>query len=471
MKQETIEKYQQIINSAKAENKSLKRYCEENDISYKSVYSFIQRYNNDKANVELVRDGNRIVEYKVIVYRRDKEPFTVTLDRKDVETLYGLYTYYGGNITARNVANEFPRFTLPEVKYLLRAFGITKDSIWAPQHLIEELTLEELDQYRMNLKERAAFKYADAQQERDFKGLLNKMASKINRLEDKIEIAKSLLGPVKYDSCSVQKELNDKITGIICLSDLHVGAFNQPEGYINLPEYNEDEINRRLDKIIQTSKTKNWESIIVLNLGDNIDSYQKLTTSMSHQLPCTQTDRQIAATYLKVMLRFFDQLSQLFKEVSYYSIGCGNHSGAAGWLNDLILVSHLQNQGIYCYVSNNEIDYINLNNISFIYLHGKSEASKGQFKSFPLNLNEKTQCWFNDFFADTDFRLLNKKVVLKGDLHQYSINSVSSFDYINCPSIYGSSTYIVSNFGYTKWGCAYLEVYKDGSYVSGIIND
>ena len=45
------------------------------------------------------------------------------------------------------------------------------------------------------------------------------------------------------------------------------------------------------------------------------------------------------------------------------------------------------------------------------------------------------------------------------------------FDYINCPSIYASSTYIVSNFGVTPWACAYLEVDTEGNYTSGLIRE
>ena len=186
MSKETVEKYTKIIEEAKAANKSIRKYCEENGLNYSSVYSFIRKQN--KSEVEIIRDSNnKIVQYHVTVYRQDKTPFTAVLERQDAETLWGLYTYYGGNITARNVANEFPRFTLPEVKYLFRAFGITKDSIWAPQHLIEELTVEELDQYRMNLKERAAFKYADAQQERDFKNTLNKIVRENISLKNQLD--------------------------------------------------------------------------------------------------------------------------------------------------------------------------------------------------------------------------------------------------------------------------------------------
>ena len=424
----------------------------------------------EKPTLTIIRKEG-VIEFYDIYYPANI-PFITRLTRQDAETIFGLYTYYGGNITARQVANEFPKYTLSEIKKIFKCFKLTKDSCFAPPHLIEELSEEQLSQYRMNLKERAAFKYCDAKQERDFTNQIKKMASEINNLKDKHELAKSLLSPIDYEKVTTNTILeSNKTTGIICLSDLHVGAHNVPEGYINLPEYTETEINRRLDKIVQTISKKNWSRVIVLNLGDNVDSYRKMTTSMSHQLPCIHTDKEIAQMYLRVMMRFMSQIKGIFKDTSYYSIGSGNHSGSWGWLLDITLSQQLKSIEVNSYVSNNEIDSIDINGTSFVYLHGKSDATKGQFKGFPLNLNEKTQCWFNDFFADTDLKLQKRKVILKGDLHQYSINSVSSFDYINCPSIYASSTYIVSNFGKTPWACAYLEVDTEGNYTSGLIRE
>lgn len=413
-----------------------------------------------------------ITKYHIHYPIKDSIPFDTTLTREDAESIFGLYTYYGGNVTARNVANEFPKYTLTEIKRIFRTFKLTKDSIFVPPHLMEELNEEQLSQYRMQLKERAAFKYCDAKQERDFTNQIKKMASEINRLSNKTELAKSLLTPVEYEKVTT-KPITDELetTGIICLSDLHVGAFNVPEGYIELPEYSEAEINRRLDKVIRGIRSKNWKRVIVLNLGDNVDSYRKMTSSMTHQLPCVLTDKQIAQMYLRIMMRFMNAVKQTFDKVEYISIGSGNHSSDWGWILDITLSQQLKSLGIESYVSNNEIDSFNVNNISFIYLHGKSSSDKGQFKGFPLNLNDRTQCWFNDFFADTDLKLLDRKVVLKGDLHQYSINSVSSFDYINCPSIYASSTYIVSNFGLTPWACMFVEVDTNGTYTTGLIRE
>lgn len=479
MKKETIEHYTNILNDIKKSGKTLKEYCDGDVNLYKNIQRVVSKAKKEEAN-ELVDAYNSIdgVEYirnesgNIEKYIVTIDKFTTELSRSDAEAIFGLYTYYGGNITARNVANEFPRYTLAEIKKIFRAFKLYKDSIWAPPHLIEEYTTEQLADYRMQLKERAAFKYADYRQERDFKNTINKLASKINELEDRRSFIKELVaGKLDFEKAPIiTSTIESDTTGIICLSDLHIGAFNQPEGYLDMPEYNEQEINRRLDVIINTIDSKNWNNIIILNLGDNIDSYRKMTTSMTHELPCIYTDREIGRMYLRIMMRFFNNLKD--RNIKYISIGCGNHSGAVGYLLDVALAYQLKNEfNIEGYVSENEIDSFELNNTSFIYLHGRSEATKGQKKPFPLNLDMKTQCWFNDFFADTKLPLCKKKVVLKGDLHQYSINSVSSFDYINCPSIYGSSTYIVSNYSKTPWGCAYLEVDTNGNYTSGLIKE
>ena len=120
----------------------------------------------EKPTLTIIRKEG-VIEFYDIYYPANI-PFITRLTRQDAETIFGLYTYYGGNITARQVANEFPKYTLSEIKKIFKCFKLTKDSCFAPPHLIEELSEEQLSQYRMNLKERAAFKYCDAKQERDF---------------------------------------------------------------------------------------------------------------------------------------------------------------------------------------------------------------------------------------------------------------------------------------------------------------
>lgn len=351
MKQSTIKKYIDILTEAKQNCKSLKQFCKENDIDYNNIVSNIYNlkkqskkdenieyllnlYNENvlnksenKCEVNIIRDSNTIIKYDIIVYKRDKINFRCTLSREDCETIFGLYTYYGGNITARNVANEFPRFTLPEVKLIFRAFNLTKDSFWAPPHLLEELSTEELSNYRMNLKERAAFKYADASQERDFKNTLNKFAKKINKLSDRNQVleelcTKDIILPEYKVNTNFSK--NSK-TFILCLSDLHVGGFNEKYGYVKLEDYNEEEILRRLSKVFNYLNNRKYDNIVVVNLGDSIDSYNKQTTRGGHDLPGYISNKEQSQMYLKLMLWFFNNLKSYCSNIKYYCTGESNH--------------------------------------------------------------------------------------------------------------------------------------------------
>ena len=502
MRIKTLTKYINILKSVKNSGLSIKEYCNKNNLSeqsiYNAVYSLKQqneeeselvsellslyeevtkvRYyvNNEnainddnKSNVTYIRnESNQIEKYLIEVYRKDQTPFKTVLSREDVETIFGMYTYYGGNITARNVANEFPKYTVPEIKYIFRAFMLTKDSSWAAPHLIEELNPAQLSQYRMNLKERAAFKYADATQEREFKNTLNKLASKVKQLEDRNEFFKNLATSSYTIESKIFEKDKTKPTGVLLLSDIHVGAFNTPNGYLSLDEYSENEINRRLDKIAEEICKKDWDSLLVMNLGDSVDSY-KGTTAKGTPLPTTMSDKEMSKMYMRVMLRFFKTLKNRFENVCYVCTGDSNHDSTIGWLNNVALSFQLEQMNVMCHISDDPIDIINIDNYSIIYMHGHD--SKTQFKGFPLHLDEKTKNWFNNYFLQSGFEFKQNKIVVKGDLHQFAVDSCATFDYINAPSVYGSSSWIVSNFGKGKQGVIYLEINKNSNYNIGSI--
>lgn len=439
------------------------------DLNYQEMELSEQSEESDRGVVlDYIRDSdNKIISYKITVPVKDSIPFTTTLSRTDAETIFGLYTYYGGNVTARNVTTEFPQYTLPEIKRIFRAFGLYKDSIWAPRHLVEEMTLEQLSNYRMHLKEKAAFKYADAQQERDFKNTMNKMASQINKLNDRNEFITSLISNgINYSEFPLSDIKTSDNVGVIALSDIHVGAMNTKNGYLPLVEYNKEEIEKRLTKVLEFIKSKNWKELVIVNLGDSIDNYRG-TTAKGTPLPTNMSEKEAAQIYIGVMLKWFNTLKAFFKgKINYICTGDSNHGASYDWVCNIALVPYLNNLGIECYVSNNPIDSFNVGEFTITYLHGHD--SRTQYKGFPLALDEKTKNWFNNYFLQSDFTFKKNKIVLKGDLHQYAVNSCNTFDYINAPSLYGSSSYIVSNFGKGKEGTLYLEI-EGNNYTSGVI--
>ena len=424
---------------------------------------------DDRAITEVERDENGNIQYYTFeIFRKDSPILRGKLDRKEMETIYKLYSYYGSNLTQKIVSREFPCYTFVEFKRILRAFNIYKaNSEFAP-HQVEELTEEQLVNLHNQNKENNVLRRIEKDQLAEANKLINKLANKVQIYEDKLGIAKELLG---YDLNTIVRDtvntFSDDKTLVILLSDCHVGAFNEPNGYLKLENYNETEIYRRFNKILNSFDFKTYDNIIVINLGDSVDSYNKETTRGGHELPTIISNKEQSKLYLKIMFDFFKNLKEISESnIKYYCIGESNHDGDWGWLNNVVLAERLRELDIPAYISDNPIDYINIDNISLIYLHGKNNLD--QFKGFPLTLNKQTESWFNDFFVDCDFNLKKSKIVIKGDLHQFAVTEGHNFQYISAPSLYGSSQYIVSNFGKTNWGVSYLTISNNNVQIGKI---
>lgn len=458
-----------IVNSNNISTDLIKEFLDEYN-RVKKVQSKIESVDTDDraiTNVERDEEGN-IIYYTFEIFRKNRTPFIGKLSCKEMETIYSLYSIYGANLTAKIVSREFPQYSFIDFKRILRAFNIYKYDI-APKHILENLSEEEIIERQNRIKENNVLRKLEKDQLSEANKLINKLASKVQVYENKLGIAKELLG---YNLNTIVRDtvntfIDDKAL-VILLSDCHVGAFNEPNGYLKLENYNETEIYRRFNILLNSFDYKMYDNIIVINLGDSVDSYNKETTRGGHELPTIISNKEQSKLYLKIMFDFFKNLKELSGDsnIKYYCIGESNHDGDWGWLNNVVLAERLRELDIPAYISDKPIDYINVDNISLIYLHGKNNID--QFKGFPLTLNKQTESWFNDFFVDCDFNLMKNKIVVKGDLHQFAITEGHNFQYVSAPSLYGSSQYIVSNFGKTNWGVAYLTISNNNVQIGKI---
>ena len=90
----------------------------------------------------------------------------------------------------------------------------------------------------------------------------------------------------------------------------------------------------------------------------------------------------------------------------------------------------------------------------------KLKDNNSQTRQFPLTLNPQTELFFANYIAEKGICSPHIYVV-KGDLHNYAYTTGKQFDYISVGSMYGSSNYIVANFGHTKWSINYSVVTED----------
>ena len=61
--------------------------------------------------------------------------------------------------------------------------------------------------------------------------------------------------------------------------------------------------------------------------------------------------------------------------------------------------------------------------------------------------------------------------MVKGDLHQSATSYGKLFKYKSVGSLFGSSTWVMANFGFTKWCCDFTLIDEDGDMIDGIIKD
>ena len=498
MKKETRKSIEKVLKYAQDNNCSVSAACKIKNYNYKSLtvtikyardngsdedivslYDSVKKCNNavehidndERAEVEQVRnEDGKIVSYRFKVFRRDKTPVVGALTRDEMNLIYRLYSYYGSSLTQRQVSRHFPDYSLVDFKRILRAFNITKASSPFAPHVIEEHTPEELQEMQLREKENDFLKAVEKNEVKDLKALVTKLTKEKGAFDKKAIV--DLIKSTNKDYKELPVEINctnpDYPVLIIWLSDLHIGAYNAKyNSFVQLPNYDKKEIESRLAKIVSTFAGQSYGAVYVVNLGDSIDGFNKETTRGGHELPEVMDNKEISETFIECMMEFFKSLKSnvISSSFNYLCIGESNHGGDFEWLNQKLLASYLANEDIQSYISNYPIDNFVIGKHSFLYAHGKDNGC--QTRQFPLTLNPATELYFANYIAETGIR--NEHIyVVKGDLHNYAYTTGKQFDYISVGSMYGSSNYIVANFGHTKWSINYTIV-KDKDILMGTI--
>ncbi len=254
----------------------------------------------------------------------------------------------------------------------------------------------------------------------------------------------------------IKNQNNDKKALFVYLADDHAGI-DYKDSLFNSPYNGEIYFNRLnivADNILNLKET--FEHIFIINLGDELDGFNKQTTRGGHALDSLSNKEQFNI-YVKARKHFYDSIltSNKFDKATIITINNGNHSG-----NDY---SYIVNKSLEFYIEARYefVSFINQDkfiasyaygNHVFLMTHGKDE--KYMKFGFPLNLNEKTDLWLMDYSKNVQGKYLS---TMKGDLHSYSVNMGKSGRYVNVPSICGGSNWIEHNYGSSSPG-ALLEI-------------
>ncbi len=257
-------------------------------------------------------------------------------------------------------------------------------------------------------------------------------------------------------------------------SDQHIGASVENALYPNhftAEEYMIRMIDTFLGIKDKADLYKGFNTLSITFLGDTFDGQDGFTVKRTHKLPQNMSNAECFEVGLNTN-RFF--LESIFKSgfadnYKVYFVCESNHGGDM----DLYLFKSLKLWIETCYpqvevvIASKFIDYFTIGEHTFIYTHGKDNLDMKN--GLPLNLDAKTTDFIKQYI---DYYGLDGYIhFVKGDLHQNSLNNGKGFSYRNVPSLFGSSKWIMANYGMTEPGVGYdIFNMKGSEYITGVID-
>lgn len=261
----------------------------------------------------------------------------------------------------------------------------------------------------------------------------------------------------------------------VTTSDDHVGLEPDPKGNgLFKYEYNANVYKKSYDKVFQSViKEYNthglFDLLLLDNLGDEQDGWNGFTTRGGHELPQNMSNAEVFETCVDVKVSFIRSLidSKVSKRIILRKVVNDNHSGDFGHTINLTvkkIINLLYSEDVVKVETLSRfMEHRVYGDHCFILTHGKD--AKQMFKGLPLQLNDKTINFVNDYIKFYDIK--SKYVHLeKGDLHQIGFNKCNTFDYRNFMSFAPPSSWVQHNFGDCYSGYSIQVIPKNDNEIS-----
>lgn len=277
------------------------------------------------------------------------------------------------------------------------------------------------------------------------------------------------------DSYTITSDKSNKKALKVTISDDHVGLEPNPDNnsLFNY-EYNADIYDKSyqkvFDSIVKEYNTHGKFDLLLLdNLGDEQDGWNGLTTRGGHKLPQNMTNAEVFETCVDVKVKLITSLvkNNIANKIILRKVVNDNHSGDFGHTINIAV-----KKIINLLYSSDVVEVETLTKFlehriygkhCFILTHGKD--SKNMFKGLPLQLNDKTINYINDYinFYNIKSEFIH---VEKGDLHQIGYNKCNTFDYRNFMSFAPPSSWVQHNFGDCYSGYSIQVIPKNTNEIS-----
>lgn len=268
---------------------------------------------------------------------------------------------------------------------------------------------------------------------------------------------------------------NNKKALKVTISDDHVGLEPNPNGNslfnyeYNAKIYNKSYV-KVFNSVLKEFNTHGRFDILLLdNLGDEQDGWNGLTTRGGHKLEQNMTNQEVFETCIDTKVTFIKSLikNNVAKKIILRKVVNDNHSGDFGHTINIAvkkIINLLYSKDLVEVETLTKfLEHRIYGDHCFILTHGKD--AKMMFKGLPLQLNDKTINFINDYIRHYDIK--SKYIhVEKGDLHQIGYNKCNTFDYRNFMSFAPPSSWVQHNFGDCYSGYSIQVIPKNSNEIS-----
>jgi len=293
--------------------------------------------------------------------------------------------------------------------------------------------------------------------------------TEINR-EDYQDLFKDVLDNIKPIKLPKVSKSNKKALRAI-ISDAHVGMEPNTEDSVFGFEYNGKIFRKNLSVVYQQIKDKveangNFDMIVIDDLGDGLDGYNKETTRGGHKLPQNMSNKEGWRTYVSGKLNMYTDIVNMnaAKKYQFRNVSNCNHSGDWGYTANYAIKMAIESMfnNVEYIIMDKHMEHFYYGDHCFLLAHGKDKQN--MFKNMPLHLNDKTSNLIRQYIDH--YEIKSKYVhVDKGDLHQVGYNREPRFDYRNYMSFAPPSAWVQANFGVSYCGFSLQVIPKNNNQI------
>ena len=256
----------------------------------------------------------------------------------------------------------------------------------------------------------------------------------------------------------------------LVLTDIHIGMNPDAEGvsmYSN--KWNAEDIEESRLRIVQELISRRRSDVLVIEqLGDLLDGYDKKTTRGGHELPQNMSNQEQFDSAVSFMVDLVNDTYHYYSAIRVENVCNDNHAGDFGYMAcqavKLILEAKYENVKVTNHKSFLS-HYSVLNSLSVIS-HGKDKVhNKFGFKP---QLDTKQIEKIDQYIKYHGLYRYKHIRFAKGDSHQAMFDDTTSndFTYNNYPSLAPASEWVQSNFKNSKRGFAIEHQEHDTGIIS-----